>query len=176
MENTVQWKPVPEFDYEVSSDGRLRRIRTFGGRPTETYSSLHKKRTGYIDLWLWKDGKPTRRPAHRLVWEVFNGPIPKGLVINHKNGVKDDNRLENLEVLTQSENVIDGFRRGRPKPNNPSFGMNNGSAKLGPDAVREIRRLRKQGARQKDVAEKFGVSVPLVSLIHRRLIWVDLPD
>lgn len=43
--------------------------------------------------------------AHRLVWEVANGPIPSGLQIDHLNGRKTDNRACNLEAVTQSENV-----------------------------------------------------------------------
>ncbi len=46
--------------------------------------------------------------SHRFVYEVFNGSIPDGLVINHINNVKTDNRLENLELVTQQENVKKG--------------------------------------------------------------------
>lgn len=178
MENAETWKPVPNFEgvYEISDQCRLRRIATFGGRPTETYSAPHRKKSGYVDFWLWRDGKPTRKIAHRLMWEAFISPIPKGLVMNHKNGIRDDNRLENLEVVTQSENVRDGFKRGRPRPNNPSPGEKNGSAKLTEDQVRQIRRLRASGTSQREVAEQFGVSIPLVSLIHRRLVWRELPS
>jgi len=39
---------------------------------------------------------------HRLVWEAANGPIPRGQVIHHLNGLKTDNRLENLAILSNS--------------------------------------------------------------------------
>ncbi len=49
-----------------------------------------------------------RSYGHRFVYEVFHGLIPNGLVINHINNVKTDNRLENLELVTQQENVKKG--------------------------------------------------------------------
>lgn len=42
---------------------------------------------------------------HRLVWEHVNGPIPKGMHIDHINGVRDDNRIENLRLVTPKENM-----------------------------------------------------------------------
>lgn len=51
--------------------------------------------------------------VHRAVWIAFNGPIPSGKEINHKNGVKSDNRLENLELCTRKENLHHHFKSGR---------------------------------------------------------------
>jgi hypothetical protein len=50
--------------------------------------------------------------AHRLVWESVNGPIPDGMQINHRNGIKTDNRLENLELATASENTQHAYDTG----------------------------------------------------------------
>jgi hypothetical protein len=51
--------------------------------------------------------------VHRLVWEVFNGPIPDGMTINHKSEIKKDNRLENLELMTLKDNCNYGTRNQR---------------------------------------------------------------
>jgi len=42
--------------------------------------------------------------AHRLIWIMTNGPIPEGKYIDHINGIKNDNRIENLRLATQTEN------------------------------------------------------------------------
>jgi hypothetical protein len=43
--------------------------------------------------------------AHRLVWEMFNGPVPDGLYIDHINGIRSDNRIENLRVVDKATNA-----------------------------------------------------------------------
>lgn len=50
---------------------------------------------------------------HILVYEAAHGPIPKGMIIHHKNGKCDDNRLENLEMVTQSEHRMRHIAAGR---------------------------------------------------------------
>ena len=48
-------------------------------------------------------GRYPYTPEHRIVWEQANGPIPKGWHVHHLNGIKDDNRLENLVVLSPKD-------------------------------------------------------------------------
>jgi transcriptional regulator CtsR len=50
--------------------------------------------------------------VHRIIWESVYGPIPEGMQINHINGVKDDNRIANLELVTPSENTKHAYRLG----------------------------------------------------------------
>ena len=61
---------------------------------------------GYIQEMV--GGKPIYQ--HRLVWEAANGKIPKGMVIDHINNVRDDNRLSNLRLVTTQQNHFN--RRG----------------------------------------------------------------
>jgi hypothetical protein len=52
--------------------------------------------------------KPTQRlrvMAHRVIWEALHGPIPDGFEVNHKNGLKSDNRIANLELVTHAANM-----------------------------------------------------------------------
>lgn len=50
--------------------------------------------------------KGMRVLVHRLVWEKAHGPIPDGMVIDHINGVRYDNRLENLRCISQRKNLL----------------------------------------------------------------------
>ncbi|QLP02863.1 HNH endonuclease [Enterobacter hormaechei] len=55
--------------------------------------------------------------AHRIIWEMHNGPIPDGLVIDHINRNRSDNRLENLRVVTRRDNFLNSERfDGKPLP------------------------------------------------------------
>lgn len=110
--------------------------------------------------------------AHRLIWEAVNGPIPDGKEINHINGVKDDNRISNLELTTRSGNIRHAYatglksNRGERHPNN----------KLTDVAVREIRRLGRIPTPRREIAARFGVTVQTVSHIQRRVTWTHLGD
>lgn len=68
---------------------------------------------GYPHVLMNIDGKRLWRSNHKLVALAFIGERPQGLVINHKNGQRDDSRPENLEYITQSQNTLHGFARGR---------------------------------------------------------------
>jgi hypothetical protein len=68
-----------------------------------------KKKTGYLYTNIYWGKKLTERASlriHRVVYETFVGPIPEGFVVDHINDIKDDNRLENLQLLTPKENTI----------------------------------------------------------------------
>lgn len=68
--------------------------------------------TGYFCIDLKINGKKKRYYAHRLIANAWYGDNPS-LVVNHKDGNKTNNRLENLEFCTQSENVRHGIRLGK---------------------------------------------------------------
>ena len=57
--------------------------------------------SGYVEVGY--NGKLLK--AHRIIWEVCNGPIPDGMNIDHINGIRSDNRIENLRVVLHSENM-----------------------------------------------------------------------
>lgn len=59
---------------------------------------------GYMLVGFSKH-KKTNVYVHRLVWETFMGEIPKGYQIDHINTIRDDNRLENLKLVTHKENM-----------------------------------------------------------------------
>lgn len=69
--------------------------------------SITKK--GYIRIKLSFMGTIKTKSVHRLVLESFNPTDDHRLVVNHKNGIRNDNRLDNLEWVTVSENTKHGF-------------------------------------------------------------------
>ena len=97
--NNEKWRPVEGYDglYELRSDGLL---HSFPRKYCEGgYSYGYKVGKGYLKHSLSKNGVVTNKRVNRLVWETFVGPIPKGYDIHHKNHNRQDNRLENLELI-----------------------------------------------------------------------------
>lgn len=72
--------------------------------------------------------------AHRLIWEAVHGPIPDGMQINHINGVKTDNRIDNLELVTPSENSMHAYRLGLSRADGEHNGRAIGKRRKGAHA------------------------------------------
>ena len=65
---------------------------------------MHKNKDGYILINIKKDGKWKIWREHRYIWTQHYGAIPPNMTIDHINGKKDDNRIENLQLLSHKEN------------------------------------------------------------------------
>ena len=109
------WMDVYEFPrYQVSDQGKVRNKRT------HKIKSAHYDNDGYLKVTLMNiingNKKTSRKTVHRLVAESFLGGPHPDLQVNHKNGVKDDNRVVNLEWCTGSENVKHAYATGIRKP------------------------------------------------------------
>ena len=103
MENEI-WKPIPNYDgYEVSNYGRVKSLKL--GRELILKPSISKR--GYYRNEIWNNNTRKIFGTHQLVAMAFLGHKPNGqiLVVNHINFGKKDNRLENLEVITQRQNA-----------------------------------------------------------------------
>ena len=142
MENSKEiWKPINGFEgYQVSSLGRVRSCDRVvsNGRGSTRFAKgkilkLSKDKDGYIQLNLWKDGKPTTLKVHRLVARAFPdicGQFREGLQIDHRNCVRDDNRVENLHWVTPSENSLNPItRQHNSNANKGKFGKLNPNSK-----------------------------------------------
>lgn len=108
--NTERWKKIKQYPrYEVSTLGNVRMI----GKETNLSGSRNKSyhQVNVTD----KNGQKKKVLAHRLVAEAFiANPLNKRCT-NHKNGVKDDNRVVNLEWATHTENLHHAYRTGLRK-------------------------------------------------------------
>lgn len=110
-----EWRDIPGYEglYKVSSSGRLVSYKRGELRP-------FKSRDGYLVATLQKNGQRYRTGVHRLVAAAFIPNPDNKPQINHMNGDKTDNRVENLERATSSENNLHRRRvlqggGGRPK-------------------------------------------------------------
>lgn len=91
------WRQIPEYDYEASSVGRIRNRHK---------RVLKLQRKGdYLCVSLRQNGESKSHLVHRLVAYAFLD-FDRDLQINHKNGDKHDNRIDNLEAVTPSQNVL----------------------------------------------------------------------
>lgn len=109
-----EWKQIPNFsDYKVSDRGRIKCERTGKGRILPLSFPLTDK-DPYITIPLLNDdGKKEFIRVHRLVAELFIGEIPNGYHIHHKNGIKTDNRVDNLEIISAKEHYIESVALGQ---------------------------------------------------------------
>jgi hypothetical protein len=117
MTDHTEWRPVPGYEgyYEVSNFGQLRRImETASGTYTRELKPW-KNWQGYVRFAMSVGGVKKTFQAHRLVCLAWHGQPEDGQEVCHNNGVKDDNRPENLRWGTPSENQLDIVRHG----NNP---------------------------------------------------------
>jgi hypothetical protein len=175
MEN---WKEVPNTNgfYEVSNLGRLRRGKLPDSHKWLTKKGMvlncYKRPSGYLFHVLHVNKKRFNRSVHGLVCEAFLGKTPDGMCVNHKNGIKTDNRLENLEYVTFSQNNIHSFRfLGK------CLGEKHGRSKLTDKQVLYIRSLPKfqhNGGKLKELSKKLGVSTVTIRNVRIRKIWTHI--
>lgn len=157
-------KDIAGFEnYEIHSDGRVWSKRS--GR----FLSPLRISSGYLQVSLWNDGKESRQSIHRLVAHAFVSNTEGKPLVNHKDGVKTNNDVLNLEWATAGENIRHAVVSGLHKV---PFGEKSASAKLTDGDVLDIRARHGTGCyKQKDLASLFGVSDAVVSNIVNRKSW-----
>ena len=175
-ENRV-YEAVQSGELEIDKQGRIWRLATRGGdrwrggirlNPCKRRRAEHRLPSGYLQIRLMINGVRFNSTAHRLVWRTVNGPIPVGLVMNHRNGIKSDNRPENLEVVTPSENqkhAVQILGVGRAAH---QWGGENHQSKLTDAQVEAIRGIYAVGeTTQESLAKIYGVAFQSISKIVR---------
>lgn len=110
---TTHWSPVKGYEglYEISRDGEIKSVERFGTRGG-IMKIRYNKSDGYYRLGLTKNNIQKQKSLHRLLAESFL-PNPDNLPeVNHINGDKLDNSLNNLEWCTKQHNIQHAFRTG----------------------------------------------------------------
>lgn len=159
---------VDGFPYEVSSTGRVRSLHSCLVKILSPFRT-GKRTYMYFSVSL-SNGPDTKidRPVHTLVAEAFLGKRPKGKQVHHKNHMGTDNRVENLQWVTPSENVQYAQRAGR---RNNTTGEANGFSRLTDKTVKAIRTAVERGATQQSQAILFRVCASTISQIMNRKKW-----
>lgn len=156
------WKDVIEWEslYQVSNYGNVKSKRT------NKILKPYKTPSGYFTVSLCNNGYQKNVLVHRLVCLAFIGDMPILDCVNHKDGNKQNNRLENLEWSTYYENNIHAIETGLKDIK----GESHFNSKLNNEAVIFIRN-NKLKLTQKDLALKFGVSQALIGMVQAYKIW-----
>ncbi|KKM99553.1 hypothetical protein LCGC14_1146770 [marine sediment metagenome] len=93
-----------------SCDNKDRAVRHLGENNPNWRQGRTSDKLGYVYVRIrpgaHRAGQHAYRAEHRVVWEAAHGPIPKGWIIHHLNGIKGDNRIENLAAMPRSEHHI----------------------------------------------------------------------
>jgi hypothetical protein len=172
-----KWRDIKEYEgiYQVSNDGQ---VRSLDKRVPCRYDSFATKKgkllkpninhEGYLRINLYnRNGIHKKYSVHRLVAMAFIPNLEKKPQVNHINGIVGDNRVENLEWCTQSENQKHAYKIGLQKP---VCGEKHGGSKLTENQVIWIRRL-KGKVTQKVLSKFFKIDPSVISNIHTGKRW-----
>ncbi len=171
MKNEI-WKNIKDFNniYQVSNYGRIRGINRLVNSKSNSYKVVKgqlrvciKGNCGYLRVSLSKNNYNKYYSVHRLVAMAFIINDDNKSTVNHKDGNKLNNNLDNLEWMTKSENILHGLKN-RLIPT----GEKRKDSKLTLKNVKYIRNSRENGAY---LAKKFNVSQSLISRIKKFITW-----
>lgn len=130
--------------------------------------------------WLWTAGKDRKgygaisldakmHKAHRVAYQVHRGAIPAGMLVCHRCDVPACCNPEHLFLGTHADNTADMVAKGRANREPRRVGVNNPASKVTPDAVRQIRELKRRGVTGRQISRLFGIAESQVSnIVHGR--------
>lgn len=157
------WKDIKGYEgiYHISNLGNVKSTR----KNKEIILKQTPDKDGYLKICLCKNNIKKNYIVHRLVAFSFVDFVLGKDYVNHKNGIKYDNRFENLEWCTITENNQHAFRTGL---NVSPKGEDHYKIKLNNNIVLAIRNSNKK---QREIAEEFNISQQTVSEVLLYKIW-----
>jgi hypothetical protein len=170
MEN---WKDIVNYEglYEVSCRGNVRNKKTL--------KILSNKSKSYVVVWLFGNGYSKRFTVHRIVAQTFiENPLNKKEV-NHINGIKNDNRVENLEWCTPSENINHSWRIGTSYVTNKARSISRDKGKLNAKNMFITKPVIDKASgiaypSRKELAKKLNISITIVCQRIKKGIYESL--
>ena len=157
------WKPIARLSAEASNIGRVRAVWRNQIRIRHGYLNDN----GYEIISI----NNRRYRVHVLVMEAFVGPKPFKMDVNHKDGVKSNNHIDNLEYLTRSDNHRHAFKLGLSKSPFQKKGEDRWQAKLTEAEVTTLRKDFASGISRRFLASQYGISYYTVWDITERRSW-----
>ena len=164
--NQEIWRPIELVDgnYAVSSLGRVRRETESAYAEAGRICKQRPAKNGYpaVSMYCIRTRRIIHTVVHKLVAHAFLGPRPAGQQVNHRDGVKANNAVTNLEYVTRHENYRHAMVNSLYRH------------KLTPDDVRTIRNLASTHS-QSELGRMYGVRhCTIGNVIHRKThTWVD---
>lgn len=157
-----KWKIIKGYsNYQVSNIGNVRTI-DYNHTGKMKNLKIFKNIYGYPACNLMQNGVRQRKLIHRLVAEAFIPNLLNKKTVNHKDGNKKNNVINNLEWMTVSENLKHSHANGLV---NYSKGENHYMAKLSTKNILIIKQLLKNNIKGRDIANLFNVDEKLISSI-----------
>lgn len=175
VENEI-WLPVVGYEnlYEISNLGRVKSLSKVGSKKELIRKTGTDVRNGYVTIILRKNNIPLTKRVHSLVVEAFlKIKTNRKIVCNHKDGNKQNNKLSNLEVISQKENVLHSIRSGNTRIPIKDERYN---SKIKESDFQTLNNLFKEGKTSKEIAKIFNVNPTTISRIRsgkRRVYFND---
>lgn len=173
-----EWKEVDNYEgiYFVSNYGNVKSVDHYPENRTGRQTGRVLKQTlcykGYLRVGLSLNKKKFITGAHRLVAKAFIPNLNNYPQVNHINGVKNDNRVENLEWCTNSQNQIHAVKNGLC---NPNHGDRHHMSKLkNEDVIKYREQYETIGINQQDLAKKHSISVTAINNMLRRKTYIKI--